>query len=215
LIAIGYGKLNPEDLITRAYPQKAAKTLAEEEASQTEKDLSSAAPIKRTSKGKGILVSGLDNLLVAMARCCSPIPGEEIVGFITRGRGVTIHRYDCPRARDMDPARRVEATWGRQTTPESVADFATHLRIVTIDKPGILADITTIISTTGANIQKAQVQVGKDALGYLDFEVMVRDAAQLQMMMQKIESNPAVMRVERKIPGYNVKKRKNEKKSPT
>lgn len=215
LIAIGYGKLNPEDLITRAYPQKAAKTLAEEEASQTEKDLSSAAPIKRTSKGKGILVSGLDNLLVAMARCCSPIPGEEIVGFITRGRGVTIHRYDCPRARDMDPARRVEATWGRQTTPESVADFATHLRIVTIDKPGILADITTIISTTGANIQKAQVQVGKDALGYLDFEVMVRDAAQLQMMMQKIESNPAVMRVERKIPGYNVKKRKNKKKSPT
>jgi GTP pyrophosphokinase len=97
----------------------------------------------------------------------------------------------------------------------TVADFATHLRIVTIDKPGILADITTIISTTGANIQKAQVQVGKDALGYLDFEVMVRDAAQLQMMMQKIESNPAVMRVERKIPGYNVKKRKNKKKSPT
>ena len=112
----------------------------------------------------------------------------------------------------MDPARRIEATWGRQPSPESAAEFITHLRIVTIDKPGILADITTTISTTGANIQKAQVQVGKDALGYLDFEVMVRDATQLQNMMQKIESNPAVMRIERKIPGYNIKKRKKKKK---
>jgi GTP pyrophosphokinase len=214
LIAIGYGKLNPEDLIDRAFPQKISKkSLAEEEASQTDDSLSTTASVvKRTGKGKGILVSGLGNLLVAMARCCNPLPGEEIVGFVTRGRGVTIHRYDCPRARDMDPVRRIEATWGKQPSAEAAAEFVTHLRIVTIDKPGILADITTIISTTGANIQKAQVQVGKDALGYLDFEVMVRDATQLQNMMQKIESNPAVMRIERKIPGYNIKKRKKKKK---
>ena len=175
--------------------------------------ISTSSAVKPTGKGKGILVSGLDNLLVAMARCCNPLPGEEIVGFVTRGRGVTIHRYDCPRARDLDPARRVEATWGNRLSAESPTDFATHLRIVTIDKPGILADITATISSIGANINKAQVQVGKDALGYLDFEIMVRDAAQLQAMMQKIETNPAVMRIERKIPGYNVKKRKKKKKA--
>jgi GTP pyrophosphokinase len=112
----------------------------------------------------------------------------------------------------MDPARRVETSWGHQTTTGDEANFATHLRIVTIDKPGILADITAIISSTGANIHKAQVQVGKDAMGYLDFEIMVRDSAQLQMMMQKIESNSAVMRIERKVPGYNVKKRKIKRK---
>lgn len=213
LIAIGYGKLNPEDLLNRAYPQKAAKTLVEEEAAQAKPEESAPVTAKKTGRGKGILISGIDNILVAMARCCNPIPGEEIVGFVTRGRGVTIHRYDCPRARDMDPARRVDASWGRQAAAEGPGDFAVHLRIVTFDKPGILADITTIISSIGANIQKAQVQVGKDAMGYLDFEVMVRDSSQLQMMMQKIESNPSVMRVERKIPGYNVKKRNQKKKS--
>jgi (p)ppGpp synthase/HD superfamily hydrolase len=112
----------------------------------------------------------------------------------------------------MDPARRVDANWGRLSSPEATADFMTHLRIVTIDKPGILADITTIISSIGANIQKAQVQVGKDALGYLDFEVMIRDSAQLHLIMQKIESHPSVMRIERKTPGYNVKKRKSKRK---
>jgi GTP pyrophosphokinase len=213
LIAIGYGKLNPEDLIARAYPQKAPKTLAEEETSAGESSKSDVSPLaKKTGRNKGILVSGLDNLLVAMARCCNPLPGEDIVGFVTRGRGVTIHRFDCPRARDIDPARKVEATWGQQATTSDTANFATHLRIVTIDKPGILADITAVISSTGANIHKAQVQVGKDAMGYLDFEIMVRDSAQLQLMMQKIESNPAVIRIERKTPGYNIKKRKQKKK---
>jgi len=214
LIAIGYGKLNPEDLVARAYPQKITKTLADEEKNRNEEEEEKpSAPGKRTGKGKGILVSGLDNLLVGMARCCNPLPGEDIVGFVTRGRGVTIHRNDCPRARDMDPARRVEASWGKQALADQEAHFATHLRIVTVDKPGILADITAIISSIGANIHKAQVQVGKDALGYLDFEIMVRDATQLQMMMQKIESNASVMRIERKIPGYNVKKRKQKKKA--
>jgi GTP pyrophosphokinase len=217
LISIGYGKLNTDDLLGRAFPQKQIKTLAEAEAEQTSRDTDddkpgANVPIKKTSRGKGIIVSGLDNLLVAMARCCNPLPGEDIVGFVTRGRGVTIHRYDCPRARDMDPARRVDANWGRLSSPEATADFMTHLRIVTIDKPGILADITTIISSIGANIQKAQVQVGKDALGYLDFEVMIRDSAQLHLIMQKIESHPSVMRIERKTPGYNVKKRKSKRK---
>jgi GTP pyrophosphokinase len=194
------------------------QTLSEAGAQQVtiESPSTSGSAGKRTSKGKGILVSGLDNLLVAMARCCNPIPGEDIVGFVTRGRGVTIHRYDCPRARDMDPARRVEANWGlRPATSEAPAEFATHLRIVTIDKPGILADITSIISGIGANIHKAQVQVGKDALGYLDFEIMVKDATQLQTLMHKIENNPSVMRIERKVPGYNVKKRKKKKKVTT
>ena len=157
------------------------------------------------------MVSGLDHLLIVMAKCCNPLPGEEIVGFVTRGRGVTIHQYECPRARDLDPARRVEATWGLPKASEGVTEFATHLRIVTADKPGILALITNIISVTGANIQKAQVQVGKDSLGVLDFEIKVRDSAQLQMIMQKIEAISSVMRIERKIPGYNVKKTKVKK----
>jgi GTP diphosphokinase / guanosine-3',5'-bis(diphosphate) 3'-diphosphatase len=212
LIAFGYGKLNPEGLLDRAYPPKPTQTLVEEQTRQESQSIAvSPNSAKQTGKGRGILVSGLDNLLVVMARCCNPLPGEDIVGFVTRGRGVTIHRYDCSRARDLDPARRVEANWGQPKAVDGAADFSTHLRIVTIDKPGILAEITTIISSSGANIFKAQVQVGKDALGVIDFEIRVRDAVQLQIIMQKIESTPSVMRIERKIPGYNLKKRKVKK----
>jgi guanosine-3',5'-bis(diphosphate) 3'-pyrophosphohydrolase len=211
-ISIGYGKYNPEAILDRAYPPKVANTLASVQSRQdSPTENSPPATEKKAGKSTGIIVSGLDHLLVVMARCCNPLPGEEIVGFVTRGRGVTIHQYDCSRARDLDPSRRVEASWGQQKGTEGATEFSTHLRIVTVDKPGILAQITNIISVTGANIQKAQVQVGKDALGVLDFEIKVRNAAQMQMIMQKIEATPSVMRIERKIPGYNDKKRKVKK----
>lgn len=211
-ISIGYGKCSPEAILERAYPHKLTQTLVEAQTAQEALASEKSTPAsKKLGLGPGIIVSGLDHLLVVMARCCNPLRGEEIVGFVTRGRGVTIHRYDCPRARDLDPARRVEATWGQGKATDNTTEFLTHLRIITADRPGILAQITNIISVTGANIQKAQVEVGKDGLGILDFEIKVRDAAQMQMIMQKIEATPSVMQIERKIPGYNVKKTKATK----
>lgn len=208
-VALGYGKIDAFEVVNRAFPPpKALKTL-EEESVPTKESTTQAQP-KKTGKGRGILVSGLDNLLVVMARCCNPLPGEDIVGFVTRGRGVTIHRYDCPRARDMDPARKVEASWGA-LSPETVDDFVSNLVVVTHDKPGILSEISGILSAMGANISKAQVQVGKDRLGYLEFEVTLQSAAQLQNIMTKIESIPVVMRVERRVAGYQTTKRKKKK----
>ena len=209
-VQVGYGKLDAGELVAKAFPlPKNLKSLAEEESTPAKE--SAVSVQKRTGKGRGILVSGLDNLLVVMARCCNPLPGEDIVGFVTRGRGVTIHRYTCPRALDMDPARKVEASWGSLAV-DAVDDFTTSLVVVTHDKPGILAEITAILSAMGANISKAQVQVGKDRLGYLEFEVAVKSASQLQNIMTKIESIPVVMRVERRVAGYQTTKVKKKTK---
>lgn len=209
-VGIGYGKIDAIDIVAKAFPlPKNLKTLSEEETA-TSKETAQPSVVKKTGKGRGILVSGLDNLLVVMARCCNPLPGEDILGFVTRGRGVTIHRYDCPRAKDMDPARKVDASWGT-LSPEAVDDFVSNLVVVTHDKPGILSEVSGILSSMGANISKAQVQVGKDHLGYLEFEVTLQSAVQLQNIMTKIESIPVVMRVERRVAGYQVAKRKKKK----
>jgi GTP diphosphokinase / guanosine-3',5'-bis(diphosphate) 3'-diphosphatase len=206
LVGIGYGKIAVKELMDRAFPQKQSKLLSDVEGDQESKPPSPTVTAKKPGKGKGILVSGLDNLLVAMARCCNPLPGEDIVGFVTRGKGVTIHKYDCPRARDMDPARKVDVSWGSDAS-ELKEDYSSSLQVVTQDRPGILADVTAAISSFGANIKKAQVQVGKDRLGYLDFDIMIKSASQLQNITTKLESLPAVMQVIRKLPGYDVKKK--------
>ncbi|MCX6124954.1 MAG: bifunctional (p)ppGpp synthetase/guanosine-3',5'-bis(diphosphate) 3'-pyrophosphohydrolase [Proteobacteria bacterium] len=209
-VSIGYGKIAAKDLVERVFPPpKVLKSLSEVEGDQNR----ATAPLissKKSDQGRGILVSGLNNLLVAMARCCSPLPGEDIVGFITRGKGVTIHKFDCARARAMDPDRKVEVSWGSGGL-DSVDEFLTFLKVVTHDKPGILADVTQVLASLSANIKKAQVQVGKDRLGYIDFEVMIKSASQLQSIISRLEALPAVLRVERRVSGIETKKRKNKK----
>jgi GTP pyrophosphokinase len=129
-----------------------------------------------------------------MARCCGPVPGDEIIGFITRGKGVTVHRSTCQSSLDLDPARRIEVTWqkGEQSTLHLVS-----LRIETQDRQGILADVTTAIASTGANIQKANINVSKDLIGLLDFELMVKGVEHLRMTINKIESLQGVISVQR------------------
>jgi guanosine-3',5'-bis(diphosphate) 3'-pyrophosphohydrolase len=210
-VAIGYGKIAVKDLLDKILPKKETKSLSQQ-ASDLEKTSASSAHVsKKSGSGKGILVSGLSNLLVSLARCCNPLPGEDIVGFVTRGKGVTIHRYDCSRGRDIDPARRVDVSWGNDDPGVNPDEFTTYLRVVTHDKAGILADVTQVLSSLGANIKKAQVQVGKDRLGYLDFEVMIKSISQLTAIMSRIETLQPVVRVERRVANYEAKKRKRKK----
>jgi GTP pyrophosphokinase len=210
IVAFGYGRLNPKELLDKVWPpkdSKALQTLAEHGVKET-KDL--VPVVKRTGKGRGILVGGLDDILVSLARCCNPLPGEDISGFITRGRGVTIHRASCPRALDSDPERQVEVTWGHGEYTQS--EYLTNLKITCRDRPGILADVTTSLSFCGGDILKAQVNVGRDGTGVIDFELRLRNSQQLQTIIQKIETINSVIKVERRTPGYSNSKRQRKKK---
>jgi GTP pyrophosphokinase len=196
LIAVGYGKINPADLITRAFPDRVSKlTLAE----QAQKEIVSSQPAHNSAKkgsGAGILVSGLDNILLTYGKCCAPLPGEDIVGFVTRGKGVTVHRVDCSRALDLDPARRITVSWG--DTPEGGAAHHCYLQVTTQDRHGVLADVTSAISSVGANITKAQISVLSNMTGLLEFDLTLRNYEQLSAVISKIESVPDVIQVKRK-----------------
>ena len=136
-------------------------------------DIPETVDKSRKKSTQGILVSGIENVMVNFARCCNPLPGEQVIGFITRGRGVTIHRGTCPRALDMDPHRRVEVQWAQENTEDSLGHIA-YLRVTAQDQHGVLAEVTSAIAACGANIKKAQIRVTTDLLGILDFEMSVK-----------------------------------------
>jgi guanosine-3',5'-bis(diphosphate) 3'-pyrophosphohydrolase len=197
LASIGYGKLDAKDVLAKIFPEKEI---------QIDPTVPVAVPQPETKKGaprEGILVSGIDNVLVNFGRCCNPLPGEDIQGFITRGRGVTVHRATCSRALDLDPQRRVMVQWAGTPGGESHPAGTHHafIRVITRDRPGVLADVTMAIAACGANIQRANIQVSSDLLGVLDFELTLNGLTQLQAIFRKVESLPEIVSVERRSSG--------------
>jgi GTP pyrophosphokinase len=144
--------------------------------------------------GPQLRIQSVDNLLVRLAKCCQPIPGDEVVGIVTRGRGVSVHRVDCPNTFDdrVEPARKVALTWGL----EGEEIFAVGLRVRGRERPGLLADVATAISKTGTNIRKAMMgSQEEDAQG--EFVLEVRNLRQLQRVIQAIRGVKGVTGVER------------------
>ncbi|WP_218110294.1 RelA/SpoT family protein [Oligoflexus tunisiensis] len=196
LIAIGYGRLNPKEILTKALPAPEPKETIQEQITRQGLD-QPAKPDKpvKTSHGS-ILVSGYDDVLVSLGKCCSPLPGEPIIGFITRGRGVTIHRSTCPRALDMDPARKIQVEWSKAQVETAYHRCSISLR--TQEKPGVLAEVTTVLSNNGANVHKAEVKIDPDLTGLLEFELGVKNLAHLETVISRLEALPSVLTVHRK-----------------
>ena len=133
-------------------------------------------------------------MMVRFARCCNPLPGEAITGFITRGRGVTVHLAGCPHALLTDPQRRVPVVWkDDEATPRPI-----RLEVLCADQPGLLAAMSKAIATVGVNITTAEVKTnGNDGRALSIFELSVTSARQLNTLMSSIAAIDGVMRVSR------------------
>jgi GTP pyrophosphokinase len=143
-----------------------------------------------------VSVLGLKGLLTTMARCCNPAPGDEIVGYITRGRGATIHRQDCPNIlRVQDRERLVRVTWG-----EAKNTYPVPVRIKAYDRNGLMKDVSTLISDEGINMPKVNVDVNRN-LAVFDLVLEVRDIGQLSRVLDRLENLPNVMEAQRVRPG--------------
>jgi GTP pyrophosphokinase len=141
---------------------------------------------------EAVTVLGLKGLLTAMAKCCNPTPGDEIIGYITRGHGATIHRQDCPNIlRIKDRERLVKVSWG-----ENVRTYPVPIRIRAFDRQGLMGDITTLLNSESVNIVDVQVGISKN-LADLRLVIEVRDIAQLSRMLARIENLPNVLEAQR------------------
>ena len=184
---VGYGKASVMPLLRRLLP---ADQLHEK---SKESRLSTLIRKVVTRRPSSVIVKGMDSIFVRLGNCCHPVPGDPIVGFITRGRGVTIHSKECPKVLESDPARAVEVSWEAGTK----AVHPVKLRVVCSDKPGLLADISRSITSSEVDIRRASVMTTRDQRAICDFEVSVNDADHLASLMKSIGKVRGVQSVER------------------
>jgi GTP pyrophosphokinase len=145
------------------------------------------------SASAGVRVGGQSDVMVRVARCCAPIPGDDVVGFVTRGRGVTVHVADCPKAFELDPSRRIDVSW----QAEAEAPRSIKMRVRSEDRPGLLATVTKTIAARGINIGGARITTTPDKLAEQTFDVWVSDLDTLNGVMKEISKIKGVLSVER------------------
>jgi GTP pyrophosphokinase len=193
IAAIGYGKVAPAEVLRQILPADKLAQPPPVDGAPTSRITEIFRKMARRAPD-GVRISGIDDILVRYGRCCNPVPGDAIVGFITRGRGVTVHTVSCDKVLGIDPERRVDVAW------DVKGDFKrpVALRVITTDRPGILAKISQTFSEAGVNISQATCRSttpGERAVN--DFEVTIGDLKQLNQVMRSIERIDGVQSVKR------------------
>jgi len=189
-VLVGYGKITAAALVNAVMPEIAAEQQAREAAEPPKKPTRK----KKPSHG-GIRVLGIDDVVVRFARCCTPVPGDDVVGYVTRGRGVTVHTRRCEKGKNIDPERRVACTWDKEAGATGSA--AVKVRIHTGNLPGMLAALSQRFTDGSINIIEARCRVTDGLHAVNDFEIEVANLDQLNECIKRIQGLKGVTGVER------------------
>ncbi|MCX7613300.1 MAG: bifunctional (p)ppGpp synthetase/guanosine-3',5'-bis(diphosphate) 3'-pyrophosphohydrolase [Caldimicrobium sp.] len=196
-ILIATGKLALKTLL-KTFSEISPKSLRQEEEVPHE-----IITYKKLAEGKvpesrpslSLSVDGSTDLLFHLAQCCRPIPGDEVVGYITRGKGISVHRVDCPNLKDLDSGRIIEVKWEK---PDGKV-YPAHLHIVSLDRKGLLASVSSAIASAEGNILKAEVRTTSDRKAYFDIYVEVTDKSHLDKVIANISKVEGILNVERRL----------------
>ena len=174
-VTFGVGHFSPQSIVSRLDLLVSAD--AEEEA----EEIPAARPVELRKEPASVVVQGRSDVWVKLARCCTPVPGDDIRGFITRGQGVSVHRTDCPnvKALSAEPERFIDVTW-RAGVPTS---FAVSIQVEALDRQKLLRDVATVLSDQRVNIISASSNVGKDRIATLRFTFELADIAHLTSIL--------------------------------
>ena len=191
---LGYGKWSARQVLAKATGQPIGEA-------PEDKHPKLASSVKRMlgMDDAAIVVRGHDDLMVYRSKCCNPIPGDDIIGYVTRGRGIAVHGKNCPNVENLlyEADRRIAVEWADSTQ----AEFPVRLRIITEDRPGMIAGISSIISDTGANIRSFESGGDDSTRARIEVALDVRDRKQLEHIVAGIRRIPGVFDIERV---YNV-----------
>jgi guanosine-3',5'-bis(diphosphate) 3'-pyrophosphohydrolase len=185
LAAVGFGKLTANQVLGKF------KTPEEKIPSFMDRMVQAV----RKKPREGIKVRGVDDVLVRFAGCCSPLPGEDIVGYITQGRGVSVHTRSCKNMIGADLQRTVDVEWDTGQLEETAMTYPVHIQVVSEDQKGVLADLSGTISSTNANITSANVEIAPDKKAISDFTIHVTDKAHLLKIIQHLKKIKTVYKV--------------------
>jgi GTP pyrophosphokinase len=201
LAEIGFGKLSPREVLRRLAPEKIVEGAHKDEESKLTQVVNKV--LRRSDSA--IQVSGHDDVLVSRAQCCDPIRGEEILGYMTSGRGVSVHSADCSNLEKflLDPERMIKVTW---TSDGKAAIYPVRLLVATEDRKGILADITSAVSSVKTNIANVTADIVDNRYGLIDMTVEISDADHLDEVLNSLKAIQGVREIER---SRNLASRKN------
>lgn len=186
LIAIGYGKLSAHQIVNKLLPEP--EKIEEQRAKKT---------YRKTAEEKGIRIKGVDNVMFHRSRCCYPVPGEQVIGFITRGKGVSIHTVNCPNLDTLtiDTDRLIDVEW--VVKGDSDFTYSVRISVYTIDKKGILAELSAVISANNINIKHADASVTRDKQARFNFILEVKNKSQLNEILKKLSQVNGVIEIKR------------------
>lgn len=192
-IAVGYGKISPAT-VTRVLTQTTDDDETAKPAASLREGRIEHFVRRMTGRDtRGLKVSEIDDILVRYARCCNPLPGDEIVGFITRGRGITVHRRDCNKAFETDPERRVSVTWDSRVK----SNRSVQLKVLTANRPGVLALMGQTFSEQDVNLSAVSSRAVEDGRSVNIFTFPCTDLTQLKVIMRALRKVQGVFSVER------------------
>jgi GTP pyrophosphokinase len=195
-VAVGEGHVSPQSVMARLTRLFAGVTPDED---VTDVPLARPVRIGKPDVSQGVMVKGLGDVWVRLGRCCTPVPGDEIMGFVSRGQGVSVHRTDCPNTKALrrEPERLIEVTWSEGGKPTS---FTVAIMVEALDRVRLLSDVATALSDHHVNILSATSSTGKDRITRLRFTFELADITHLSGILAAVKRVESVYDAFRVIP---------------
>jgi GTP diphosphokinase / guanosine-3',5'-bis(diphosphate) 3'-diphosphatase len=202
MAGIGFGKYSARQVLNKLQPGSTMAAEPETEVAQPNSIDSMSDAVKRVYFGKGaesLQVEGQDDLLVYRARCCNPIRGEEIVGYVTRGKGVAVHARSCSNVQNLmyEADRRIQVEWSAPKGSEGATTYPVRLTVICDDRPGLLKEMTAIISADDTNIRNLDSRESGDGGAIVDFVVLTQSLTHLNKLVMDLRRIPGVREVQR------------------
>ncbi len=195
---VGYGKFEPRHLIDNLSPEAIEKEAAKTDDSTVMERIIKSAKAKMRKSNSLVSVDGMEDVLVHFAKCCGPIPGDSITGFISRGKGISIHRASCNKVFENDQMRRVDVAWTSKRASDG-QERQVKLEVVGQDVPGLLKLMSESFAIQGINIDSAQIRTTRDKKAICQFEVSVRDVEQLSSAILALQKIKGIINVQRVV----------------
>ena len=202
MASVGHGGLKEGQVVNKLVEEKKkddARHITDEQVMEAAQESSK----KLVSRNKGgIIVEGLQDLAVHFSKCCSPIPGDEIVGFITRGRGISIHRTDCVNVINMPASERsrlIEADWAASENDAQSERYVADLKIYTVNRIGLLADLSRVLAESGIDISGLTTHSGKNDIATIELQFHTKGVEEIKTVMNKIRQIEGIRDVTRSV----------------
>lgn len=188
--AVGHGRITARQVLRKLLPKEEQKP---EERKQQDRAAQSSGQAKPKDSTDSISIQGVDGVLIRYAQCCNPLPGDPIIGYISRGLGVTVHTQDCPNVANMEVERLLDVSWGGEESKVLPA----RIKVVCKNQRGVLGMVSNLLAKEGINIDSGQFTSGVDGMSELDFVIEVKTSTQLYGIIDKLRALEAVQEVTR------------------